>query len=418
MIGIIGINYKTSPLEIREKFSFNNDQIIEFGKELQEHEDFSGLVVLSTCNRSEFYFQMENCCATAGFSFIFKRLKAFCKVEEPVKDYFYFKAENEAFEHLFYVVSGVNSMILGEDQIVGQVKSAFQISDDNNLSDTELTRLFSKALEVNKKIRTKTKINEGAFSVSYAGVEKCIEVFDDITSCNILLVGAGETGTLTLKSLLKKGCNNIVITNRTEEKAKSLAAKYNVKSLPFHHLESQLEQSDIIIVSTGSQKALINKNMVEAISVARNHKKQLYIDLSVPRNVAHDVSDVDSILVYDVDDLQEIVDINQKKRKEIIHKAESIVDENIKDYSDWLSSRNLATIISTIKSNFTDVNKSELKGFKKINKTNGSSAIVEHYGDHITDKYTRLLIKNLKEVTNNGRKVEYIKMLNELFELN
>lgn len=417
MIGVIGINYKTSPLEIREKFSFNNTQIVEYGKQLRKHDNFSGLVVLSTCNRSEFYFQMDDCCDSAAYSFMLKSLKAFCKVEEPVKDYFYFKSENEAFAHLFYVVSGANSMILGEDQIVGQVKSALQVSLDNNLSDTELARLFAKSLEVNKKIRTHTQINKGAFSVSYAGVEKCLEVYEDITNCRILLVGAGETGTLTLKSLLKKGCKDIVITNRTQEKAERLANKYQVKNLAIDQLNTQLESSDIVIVSTGSKTALVTKEMVASAAKARNHKKQLFIDLSVPRNVAHDVVEVSSALVCDVDDLQEVVEANQERRKEIVKKAESIVDEHITEFTDWLSTRNLSTIISAIKMNFSNVNKSELEGFKRVNKTNGSSRFVEHYGEHITEKYTRLLIKNLKEVTNNGRKVEYIKMLNELFEL-
>ncbi|MBI9068099.1 MAG: glutamyl-tRNA reductase [Salinivirgaceae bacterium] len=417
MIGVLGINYKTSPIDIREKFSFNDKKIIEFSQKLSAKEGFSGLVVLSTCNRSEFYFHMEDCCESAAFMFMLRSLKEFCGVDGAVREYFYLKSENDAFKHLFYVVSGANSMILGEDQIVGQVKTALQISIDNEISDTELTRLFTKSLEVNKKIRTKTKMNEGAFSVSYAGVEKCLSVFDDITTCNVFIVGAGETGTLTLKSLVKKGCKNIVITNRTAEKAQHLAEKYKIQSLAFHQLESQLQFSDIVIVSTASQTALIDKAMVERINKNRNGQKQLFIDLSVPRNVSHSVAEVENTLVYDVDDLQEIVTANNEKRKKMVAKIDGVVNEYIEEYSDWLSTRNLSSLIAAIKTNFSTVNQSELEGFKRINKTNGSSSLVDSYGTHITEKYTRLLIKNLKEVTNNGRKMEYIKVLNELFEL-
>ena len=416
MIGVIGINYKSSPIEIREKFSFNEQRIIEFGNVLRNKEGFSGIVVLSTCNRSEFYFQIEGCCDTAAFSFMLRSLKSFCEVTENIRDYFYLKAEEEAFRHLFHVVSGVNSMILGENQIVGQVKQALQMSQCNDLSDTQLNRLFTKSFEANKRIRTQTKINQGAFSISYAGVEKCLSIFPDIQDRKIFLIGAGETGTLTLKSLLKKGCKNIVITNRTLEKAVNLANQYEVKATPFESLAMELEFSDIVIISTGSQVPLVDKKMVEWVSAKRNHQKQLFIDLSVPHNIDPTVSQIENVLVYDVDDLQEVVNANQERRKEIIGDIDSIIDEYIADYTDWLSARNLSHIISTIKSNFNAVNQIELEGFKKVNKTNGND-MLDHYGTHISEKYTRLLIKNLKEVTNNGRKMEYVKVLNSLFEL-
>lgn len=417
MIGLIGINYKSSPLEIREKFSFTEQQIIDFFSELRKNSSFSGLVVLTTCNRSEVYFRMKDCCDTAAYSFIMRSLKAFFCIEQNIRDYFYLKSGEEAYKHLFHVVSGANSMVLGEDQIVRQVKEALRISTDNKLSDTELTRLFTKSFEANKKIRTQTKINQGAFSVSYAAVEKCMVVFPDIVQQHILLVGAGETGELTLKSLLKKGCKNIVIANRTHKKAIDLANQYNVNAIPFEELEKQLVYSDIIIVSTGSQKPLITGDIVEDVIKSRQEKKQLYIDLSVPRNVSPDVSEIENTVVYDVDALQEVVVANQEKRKALIREIDQIISGYIDEYSDWLSVRNLSSVISTIKSNFLSVNEAELVGFKNVNKSN-ESELVEHYGTHITEKYTRLLIKNLKEVTDNGRNMEYVSVFNSLFELN
>ena len=417
MIGIIGINYKSSPIEIREKFSLNEQSIKEFGLVLKEKSGFSSLIVLSTCNRSEYYFQMEDCCDSAAFSFMLRSLKEFCDVSENVRDYFYFKSGDDAFKHLFHVISGANSMIIGEDQIVGQVKQALQISINNNLSDSELTRLFTKSFEVSKKIRTQTKINKGAFSVSYAGVEKCISIFPKLTDQNILLIGAGETGTLTLKTLRKKGCEKIVITNRTQEKATHLANKYKVRAMSFTSISSQLEIFDIIIVSTGSQKALISKEMAENASSKRAKMKQLYIDLSVPRNVDHSVSSVENVTVYDVDNLQEVVNANQEKRKKLMSEIDGIVDDYINDFNDWLSTRNLSSIISNIKSNFNLINQKELKGFKKVNNADETN-LLDNYGSYIAEKYSRHLIKNLREVTKNGRKAEYIKVLNQLFELN
>ncbi len=417
MIGLIGINYNSSPILVREKFTFNENQIIDFGTQLKSNSNVSGLVILSTCNRSEIYFQMEDCWDKEAFSFMLKSWKAFCGVTDSIREYFYFKTDTEVFKHLFYVVSGANSMVLGEDQIVGQVKQALQISQDSNISDTELNRLFTKSLEANKKIRNKTKINQGAFSVSYAGVEKCMSVFSDIQKCRILLVGAGETGTLTLKSLLKKGCQDIVITNRTFEKAENLASKYKVSACPISNLEVELESSDIVIVSTGSQVPLVTEQMTERVSQKRDNRKLLFIDLSVPRNVSAGVSAIPNVLVYDVDQLEEVVNKNTEKRKKLITAIDAIIEDYIVEFSDWLSSRKLGEVISTIKTNFSAVNQIELEGFKKVNKTVKDN-LLDNYGTHITEKYTRLLIKNLKEVTNNGRKTEYVKVLNSLFNLN
>ncbi|MCF6366344.1 MAG: glutamyl-tRNA reductase [Bacteroidales bacterium] len=417
MIGLIGINYKSSTLDIREKFSLDESAIKNFGLYIKNKQGLSGLIVLSTCNRSEYYFRMQDCCDSGAFSFMLKSLKEFCNVTENVRDYFYFKSGENAYKHLFHVISGANSMIIGEDQIVGQVKQALKISIDNNLSDTELTRLFTKSFEVSKKIRTQTKINKGAFSVSYAGVEKCISVFNNIVDCNVLLIGAGETGALTLKSLLKKGCKNIVITNRTEERAVRLANKYKVKSVPFSSLVSELENSDIIIVSTASQKALITKEIAENTIAKTKKKKQLYIDLSVPRNVEHSVSSTENIIVFDVDDLQEVVNANQEKRIKLISEIDNLVNTYVDEYCDWLSTRNLSSVISKIKTNFSLINQKELSGFKKNNKS-AETNLLDNYGSFIAEKYSRHFIKNLREVTQNGRKTEYIKVLSELFEIN
>lgn len=417
MIGVLGINYESSPLNVRESFSLSEDQIIKLGTGLKERAGFSGLVVLSTCNRSEFYFQMEDFCEKAVYNYMLKSLKSFCDISLDTRDYFYFKSGDDAFKHLFHVVAGANSMILGEDQIVKQVKHALQISIDNNLSDTELTRLFSKSFEANKKIRTQTKINQGAFSVPYAGVEKCMTVFPDLKSCKVLVVGTGETGTLTLKNLVKKGCRDIVITNRTYEKAARLAQEYGVKASSFDSLATLLHDSDIVIVSTGSQVPPINYEKVQGCKTFRNGETQLFIDLSVPRNVEPSVADIESTIVYDVDQLQEIVDANQEKRKKLVSEIEEIVNEYLQDFNDWLSARNLKGVIATLQSNFEMINQTELDGFKKVNKT-GDNELLDHYASHIKEKYARLLIKNIKEVTHNGRKEEYVKLLNALFDLN
>ncbi|NPA68320.1 MAG: glutamyl-tRNA reductase [Chlorobi bacterium] len=420
MIGLVGINFKTAPLDIREKFSLDDKTAVEFAEEVKQKSKISGIVVLSTCNRAEYYFHTDDCCETAAYSNILKALKSFCGVKENVKEYFYFKSGKDAYKHLFHVISGASSMVVGEDQIVGQVKHALQLSEKNKLSDTELTRLFTKSFEVSKKVRTQTEINKGAFSVSYAGVEKCMSVFPDIISCNILLTGAGETGELTLKSLIKKGCKNIVITNRTLSKAEKLSKKYGVKSMPFSSYKEQLSEFDIIIVSTGSSKILIEKNDAQKAVTKRNGKKQLYLDLSVPRNISNDVSEIKNIVIFDVDDLKETVNSNKEKRLKLIGEIDKITDIYINEFEDWLSARNLGPVISKIISGFSRINKKEISGFKKANKLNEheKEILLENYGNYIAEKCSRRFIKNIKEVTENGKNTEYVKVLSELFELN
>lgn len=415
MIGVLGINYESAPLQVREGFSLQGQQIIDLVTHFKNDTGFSGMVVLATCNRAEFYFQMQDAPREKAFRLMLDELMQFCGIEEARDSYFYFKLGNDAFKHLFHVVAGANSMVLGEDQIVGQVKEALQFSTSNNLADSELNRLFIKALEANKKIRTQTKINQGAFSVSYAGVEKCMQVFEDITACKILVVGTGETGTLTLKNLLKKGCSNVVVTNRTPEKAEAVAAEYQVDTAPFHELTEHLEESDIVLVSTGSQVPVINREDILDSHARRADRTQLFIDLSVPRNVDPAVASIENTIVYDMDHLQGIVNANQEKRRQLISEMDEIIDRYLEEFNEWLSSRNLGQVIATLKSNFNSINQNELEGFKKAKKADDE--LLDDYGDHLSEKYARLLIRNIKEVTQNGKDMEAVKMLNNLFQL-
>ncbi|MDC0584630.1 glutamyl-tRNA reductase [Bacteroidales bacterium] len=415
MVGVLGINYESSSLEIREKFSFNEEKYKAFGDLLRQREGFSGAIILSTCNRSEIYFQMNDCCQTSAFSHMLKSLKQFVGVTENVRQHFYFKIGEDCFAHLFQVVSGVQSMVFGEYQIVGQIKQALQESENLGLSDTVLSRLFTKALETSKQIRNATKINEGAFSVSSAGIEKSIEVFPDIEKRKVLILGAGETGQLTLKSLLKKNCSNITIANRTNEKAEKLAKAHGVKSVIFDDLEKTLSHIDIVYVSTSSQEPLITHKMVQGAMEARDFLPQLYIDLSVPRNVDVHVNEINNANVVDVDHLQEVVDHHDVKRKQRTCEVNKMIDQHVEEYVNWLSTRNLNTIIQNIKTGFETINKSELQTFKKINKAD--DVLLDDYGIHISKKYSRMFIKKLREVTDNGRKAEYVKVLNDLFAM-
>ncbi len=413
-IGVIGLNHKSAPVEVREKIAFNKEQIIHFLNTMNAAPEIEGAVVLSTCNRSEIYFHYSTACKKGGFEHVFKHLLDYKNLTANYRDYFYSHQGESAVKHLFRVTSGLNSMALGEDQIIGQVKDAYFISEENKTAGQVLTRLFHKAFESGKRVRTETRINEGASSVSSAAVELVSRSFS-ITKQHILLIGAGQTGELSLQSLIKKGCEHISITNRTHQTAIELANNYRASSFPIEELEKQLPDVDVVLIATGAQSPLITKEMISNIK-EKHTKKELYlVDLSVPRNIDHNIKSIEGIRLFDVDDLEVIVTETYEKRKEEIIQAEEILEEIAEEFMNWLSSRNLTPIFRQLQENIRKVNQQEFDGFKKNNGQDYDMAW--KYGDHISEKISRMLIKNLKNVTDNGKKVEFLNMFNQLFEL-
>jgi len=415
MLGVTGISYKSAPLEIREKYSFTGEESIEFLRQLKIDPDLKGAVVLSTCNRIEIYFHFESCCKEKALDGIFRNLEYFKKTGSDARKYFYFLDGIQATEHLFKVVSGLESLILGEDQIVTQVKDCFKISLENDFSSSVLTRMFNKAFEAGKRVRTETAINKGSASISSAAVELICQKISDIEQKRITLIGTGVMGELALVNLVKRNCRQIYISNRTYGKALELAEKHQLTAFEMEKLDEFLPQSDIIIVATGAQSHIITKNMIEKYSSQRV-QLQLFMDLSVPRNISTDILELPQTDLYAVDDLQEIVKETQSKRKEAISEAMEIIHLVQEEYNDWLNALELTPSILNIQKNMEAVNSAELEGFLRINGVNDDEMITR-YADHISKKYTRLFIRNLKQVTQNGKHREMVNIVNKLFEL-
>ncbi|RLD77957.1 MAG: glutamyl-tRNA reductase [Bacteroidetes bacterium] len=389
----------------------------EFSEYLKNEADFKSLIILSTCNRTEIYFYCQKTNNQEGFDLILRALSKYKGYTETMKPYFYFKSGREAVEHLFKVSSGIDSLIIGEDQIIGQVKNAFTIAQEIKSTDSILTRLFTKAFEAGKRVRSETKINQGSGSVSSAAVDLCHKYYPDLSKHSILIIGAGQTGQLVLTGLSKHNIKSLYIANRTVSKAEELAIRYNGKAIELESIEQYLAKSDIIIVATDSKNHLITKEMVLKTCQENNSiQKQLYIDLSVPRNIEKFVNELSNKQLYAVDDLTEIVNSTTLKRQNAVSEAIKIINEVSTDYMEWLVVRGLSPIFSKIKKNFQQVHEKELQGFKKVNIL-GDHKVLEDYGKHISEKYSRLFIKNLREIVKDGEKKEYIEAINELFEM-
>jgi len=416
MIGLIGISYKTSSLDVREKFSLSKEEIIPFSELLQNETGISDIVVLSTCNRTEIYFSQSKNEFHLAAKLVYRALKKLKGIEQKYWHLFYSHANERAVTHLFEVASGIDSMIIGEDQIIGQIKEAYVYCTEAALTDAVLMRLFQKSFEASKRVRTETKIKMGSTSVSSAAVQKCASLFTDLFGKRVLLIGAGETGSLVLQSLNKNGVQKLTVTNRTPEKAFKLAARHNCVPLPYEQVANHLYLYDIVIVATGSPIPLVTLEMAEQSVNIRKGNHQVFVDISVPRNIEQEVEKLDAVTLFTIDDLQSAVNTNMEKRKESVSTANEIIKEIVDDYCEWLASRSLRPAIKTITSNMSKITKGELSEYNKVNSVEIQKAIND-FSEHLTQKYTRLFIKNLKELTANGKNGDSLEIVNGLFSM-
>ncbi len=414
MLGVLGINHKTASLSIRDKFAIPNDNIIPLSERFLEIKEIVGVVVLATCNRTEVYYSKENCSENECKNSILKELHSFLNVEDDFSSNFYHYTNADAIRHLFRVTSGIDSMVIGENQIVNQMKKAYVFCTEANLTDAILMRLFQKSFECSKKVRTETSIQQGATSVGYVAIDMCDKLFDNLKHQHILIVGTGETGQLALRDFKKRDVADIAITNRTDEKTLEVAKNRNVNPILFRNFKDHLTQFDIILTATSAGKYLISKQDIEQIQEIRKGKKQLFIDLSVPRNIDVEIADLNHTQLICVDDLQKILDDHKEMRENSVENANLIIDELVDESLVWLNSRSLRPVIKSITSNMQQLSENELVEYRK-NMDEETIEQIEKYTGLLTQKYIRMLIKNLKEVTNNGDSTASLDVINQLF---
>jgi glutamyl-tRNA reductase len=414
MIAVLGISHKSAPVSIRELFAFDEQEKVAFAGCIQTMLQLEGIVILSTCNRTEIYFHTLLEEKNLVFQLITNELLKFKQIEETNLQHFYFFCDETAVEQLFIVSSGLDSLVLGEEQILVQVKEAFRNAQTNRLSDCLISRLFIKAIEAGKRVRTETHLSKGAASVSYAAVELGYEIFPDLRDRCIMVIGAGQTGELILQCILKKNHPSVFIANRTHAKATELAEKYSGIAVELTAVESTLPECDLIITATASKEHLIVKPMVEKAMVRRGLRTQVYIDLSVPSNIAQSVGELEHVQYFGVDDLKAVIAKNIERRKSAIDHSMEIVSEVRIEFVEWLNIQNLTPTIISIKENLKNIQQTELEGFKKYRKIKEHD-LIDQYSEHITEKYAQRFIRKLKLVTDNGKRTEYLKIINDLF---
>lgn len=415
---VLGVNHKSAPVEIREKLAFSEKHIEESFDVLRNYPELKEKVILSTCNRVEIYARVAN--TDEGV----KKLKDFIYKYHRINDgelenFFYTYFSEEAVEHLFKVSSSLDSMVVGEPQILGQVKDAYIFAKERRATGMILNQLFEKAFSVAKKVRSETGIAENAVSISYVAVELAKKIFGNLEGKTVMVIGAGEMSELATRYLLSNGARSILVSNRTFEKAVEMAKELKASAIRFDSIEDELLRTDIVISSTGAPHFIIKKDMVERIIQQRKNRPMFFIDIAVPRDVEPAINEIENIYLYDIDDLQNVVDANMKEREKESHKAIKMIEKEVMLFLNWLDSLEVIPTVTALREKAEGIRVRELEeAFLKMGKVSDKERLViDNLTSSIINKLLHEPTINLKKQVESTDGHWYIKVVRHLFNL-
>ena len=395
-ISVIGLNHKSANIDIREKFSFTADNAALLLRRIKKVRDILEVIVVSTCNRTEIY------CESANGSDDIKNWLLSEKEYKSFARHLYVHQEEDAIEHLFKVVAGLDSMVIGESEVLGQVKTAYKIALDNKSIDGKLKRLFEYSFSVAKNVRTNTDIGGNAISFMYTSILLIKKIFSTVEEKKCLLIGAGEMTELALKYLKSNNVNDITICNRKEEKGKKLALENSCRYSNLNNLSTIIHDYDVIITSTSSSLPLIGKGNVENALIKRNNDSIVIIDLGVPRDVESQIKTLDNVYLYTIDDLGQIIEKNYKIREKSIKDAEEIIKFKIVEYKNWLSENNSTEIIKNYREYVDDItNGIVIKAKRMAKNSEDINQIIDYVSETLKKKLAHETKIKLKELYHN-----------------
>ena len=411
-ISVIGLNHKSANIDIREKFSFTADSASLLLRRIKKVRDILEVIVVSTCNRTEIYCESTNGADDIkNWLLSEKDYKSFAK-------HLYIHQEEDAIEHLFKVVAGLDSMVIGESEVLGQVKTAYKIALDNKSIDGKLKRLFEYSFSVAKNVRTNTDIGGNAISFMYTSILLIKKIFSTVEEKKCLLIGAGEMTELALKYLKSNNVNDITICNRKEEKGKKLALENSCRYSNLNNLSTIIHDYDVIITSTSSSLPLIGKGNIENALIKRNNDSIVVIDLGVPRDVESQIKTLDNVYLYTIDDLGQIIEKNYKIREKSIKDAEEIIKFKIVEYKNWLSENNSTEIIKNYREYVDDItNGIVIKAKRMAKNSEDINQIIDYVSETLKKKLAHETTIKLKELYPNLDE-DKIEKLNKLFKEN
>ncbi|QNS14884.1 glutamyl-tRNA reductase [Mannheimia bovis] len=414
----LGINHKTASVGLREKVAFVDNKRDLALTQIQESGLAESVVILSTCNRTELYFHQPNISpreeSEENIQWREQCFHWFAQIhqldENELRECLYFKQNLEAANHLMNVASGLDSLILGEPQILGQVKQAYQFSEEfyqqhQRTISTKLSRLFQRTFATAKRVRSETEIGSQAVSVAYAACGLARQIFDNFGKLRFLLVGAGETIELVARYLIQHGAKNIMVANRTHIRAEMLAEKLNapMQILSLSALQLGLNQADVVISSTGSPDTLITKEMVSIAQKQRQFDPLLLIDIAVPRDIDEKAGELDGVYSYSVDDLQNIIQRNMAQREEAAKQAAEIVKEESKAFFEWLKQQQSSDLIKRYRQDAEQIRQELLeKALQAINQGQDSQRVLSELSYKLTNQLLHAPTQALQSMAKSG----------------
>jgi glutamyl-tRNA reductase len=414
---LIGINHKTAPVELRECIAFTEDESTSALQALADKPDIKEVLVFSTCNR------VEVLVVTANKAEAIDSTKDYIaeanKIQrEEFEDSLYIHAGDEAVRHIFRVASSLDSMVVGEPQILGQVKEAYRLATEARASGVILNRLLHRTFFVAKRIRTETGIGDNAVSISYAAVELGRKIFGSLEGKNVLLVGAGEMAELAVEHLIRNKTEKIYVANRTFENGVALARRFKGQAIRFEEIADSLKLVDIIISSTGSSDYVITRDQVKSVIRIRRSRPIFFIDIAVPRDIDPRVNRLTNSYVYDIDDLQGVIDENIEDRHREAIKGERIVDEAVIRFREWYASLEVVPTIVALRKKLETIAETEIKKTLHSNKIPESGiGAIKKMAEALINKILHDPTLFLKKNSMPGDKAKYIDTVRKLFKL-
>ena len=344
----LSLNYKQASVEDREKVTFQDNEVVEALHALRDQKSVLEATLLSTCNRTELYVVSDQ--EHTGAYYTRKFLADWFGVDyERIKNMTELKVQDDAVRHLFNVTAGLDSIVLGETQILGQIRDAFLRAQEEHTTGTIFNKLFKEAITVAKRGHSETDISKNAVSMSYAAVELAKRIFQNVKESKVLVIGAGEMAEESLLNLTSNGIEDLVVINRSIEKAEKLSQKFNGRADSLANLEKELKSADIVISSTSSTDFVIDKEMMDRVNETRNGSPLILIDIAMPRDIDPAIESCDNVYMYNVDDLQGLVDSNLETREQEAEKIKAMIDGSTAEFEDWLQVQGVVPVIQAMR---------------------------------------------------------------------
>jgi glutamyl-tRNA reductase len=415
---VVGLNHKTTPIDLRERLHFPTTTLEEPLEKLAHYTEGGDRVILSTCNRVELYGHVQHLAHGSG------RLQQFLSdyhgiAADALTPHLYSYHGEAALRHLFRVVSSLDSLVIGEPQIAAQVKESFAIARRASATSAVFNQVFERAFAVAKRVRTETRISEHAVSVSYAAVELAKKIFQDLSAKTVLILGAGEMSELTARHLISHGVQQLLVANRTPERALELAVKLAGQGVALAELPGYLPKADIIVSSTGASELVIRKVDVQNALKLRKNRPMFFIDIAVPRDIDPAVNELDNVYVYDIDDLQHVVEENRKAREREAAVAETIIAREVEDVLKWFDEQQVVPAVIRLRRKAETIRNQEIeKLFARLGPVSDSEReAIEAMASSIINKLLHTPIVRLKQESQARGGGRYLQALRDLFSL-